>query len=54
VPARGKLEALRRGEARLWTGPAAHFLGGALDFLQALGRYALVRLRLRRRRPPAP
>jgi hypothetical protein len=37
----------RRTEARLWTGPAAHLLGGGLDFLQALARYALTRLRAR-------
>ncbi|HEV7163288.1 MAG TPA: hypothetical protein VGN25_08545 [Solirubrobacteraceae bacterium] len=33
----------RRLEAWLWTGPAGHFLGGSLDFAQALGRYAWAR-----------
>jgi hypothetical protein len=40
---------LRRAEARLWTGPAAHLLGGALDVLEALGKVGLARLRERRR-----
>jgi hypothetical protein len=35
--------ALRRVEARLWTGGAAHLLGGALDLVQALVRYRLQR-----------
>jgi len=35
----------RRAEARLWTGPAGHLFGGGLDFLGALARYALSRLR---------
>ncbi|HYM55108.1 MAG TPA: hypothetical protein VES97_07075 [Solirubrobacteraceae bacterium] len=35
----------RRAEAWLWTGPAGHLLGGALDFLVALGRYLLARAR---------
>jgi hypothetical protein len=36
---------MRRAEARLWTGPLAHLLGGALDVAGALGRYGLSRLR---------
>jgi len=35
----------RRAQARLWTGPAGHLAGGALDLLEALARYALARLR---------
>jgi hypothetical protein len=37
----------RRLEARLWTGPAAHLVGGGLDFLEALARYLLARARSR-------
>jgi hypothetical protein len=37
--------ALRRIEARLWSGRAAHLVGGTLDFLQALLRYLLARRR---------
>jgi hypothetical protein len=37
----------RRAEARLWTGPAGHLFGGGLDFLGALARYGLTRLRER-------
>jgi hypothetical protein len=36
---------IRRAEARLWTGPFAHLVGGALDVLGALGRYGRSRLR---------
>jgi hypothetical protein len=35
----------RRAEARLWTGPAGHLVGGSLDFLEALARYAFARAR---------
>ncbi|HEX5852867.1 MAG TPA: hypothetical protein VFY36_07235 [Solirubrobacteraceae bacterium] len=35
----------RRVETWLWTGPVGHLLGGALDFLQALARYAYARAR---------
>jgi len=35
----------RRAEARLWTGPAGHLVGGTLDFLEALARYALAQAR---------
>jgi hypothetical protein len=42
---RGVRQSLRRAETRLLTGPAGHLLGGALDLLQALSRYALARLR---------
>jgi hypothetical protein len=35
----------RRCEAWLWTGSAGHLVGGSLDFLQALARYALARAR---------
>jgi len=40
---------LQRAEARLWTGPVAHLLGGALDVLEALGRYGLARMGARAR-----
>jgi hypothetical protein len=43
MPARRYRAALRRAEARLWSGPAAHLLGGTLDFVQALARYLLAR-----------
>lgn len=39
--------ALRRLERWLWSGPLGHFVGGALDFAQALARYALARARRR-------
>jgi hypothetical protein len=42
---------LRTIEAWLWTGPVGHLLGGALDVLEALARYAIRRL-LRRLRTP--
>jgi hypothetical protein len=45
MPVRGSLGALRRTEGRLWTGPPAHLLGGALDLLEALTRYLLARRR---------
>ncbi|HEY4896223.1 MAG TPA: hypothetical protein VII01_09045 [Solirubrobacteraceae bacterium] len=35
----------RRVETWLWTGPIGHLLGGTLDFLAALARYALARAR---------
>lgn len=35
----------RRLEGRLRTGPAAHLLGGALDFAGALAHYLLARAR---------
>jgi hypothetical protein len=38
----------RKLEARLWTGPVGHLLGGALDVLEALSRYALARAREKR------
>jgi len=41
---------LRRLHARLWTGPAGHLLGGTLDVLEALARYALARARGKRMR----
>ncbi|HEX4436581.1 MAG TPA: hypothetical protein VH061_07260 [Solirubrobacteraceae bacterium] len=40
-----RVTSLRRAEARLWTGPAAHLLGGTLDVLEALGKVGLARLR---------
>jgi hypothetical protein len=36
---------VRRLEAGLRTGRAAHLLGGSLDLLQALARYAFARAR---------
>jgi hypothetical protein len=45
VPARPHRAALRRAEARLWSGGAAHLVGGTLDFVQALARYLLARRR---------
>jgi hypothetical protein len=32
----------RRVEARLWTGPVGHLLGGSLDIAVALARYQLL------------
>ena len=34
-------------EGRLWSGPAAHFLGGMIDFTAALARYVAMRRRTR-------
>jgi hypothetical protein len=45
VPSRSSSARLRRLRARLWTGPVGHLLGGALDLLGALTRYALARAR---------
>jgi len=35
----------RRAETWLWTGPIGHLLGGALDLIEALARYALEQAR---------
>jgi hypothetical protein len=35
--------ALQRLEARFWTGPAGHLLGGALDVISALSRHLAAR-----------
>jgi hypothetical protein len=48
VLTRSARERCRRLQARLWTGPAGHLLGGALDVLEALARYALARARGKR------
>jgi hypothetical protein len=32
-------------ETWLWTGPAGHFVGGTLDFAQALAHHLLARVR---------
>src|SRR5207237_278689 len=48
----GARRRLRRLEASLWTGRAAHLIGGSLDFAEALARYSLRRLRSRRSRSP--
>jgi len=45
VRAHPSMSTARRLEARLWTGPLGHLLGGALDFGAALARYLLARLR---------
>jgi hypothetical protein len=45
MSARRTASRCRRVEARLWTGPAGHLVGGTLDFLEALARYALARAR---------
>jgi hypothetical protein len=45
---------LRRAEARLWTGPVAHLIGGALDLLGAVARLLLARARGRLRGRTAP
>jgi hypothetical protein len=37
----------RRAETWLWTGPAGHLVGGALDVFEALARYAFMRARER-------
>ncbi|TMK23996.1 MAG: hypothetical protein E6G62_09680 [Actinobacteria bacterium] len=50
MPARLYTVALRRAEARLWSGRAAHLVGGTLDLVQALVLYALARRRTRGRR----
>jgi len=36
---------LRRLEARFWTGPLAHLLGGGMDLAGAVVRAALIRRR---------
>jgi hypothetical protein len=41
--ARTPASAARRIEARVWTGGAAHLVGGTLDLVQALVRYRLGR-----------
>jgi len=41
----GQRWSFSRAEARLWTGPLAHLVGGALDVLGALAGYGLARLR---------
>jgi hypothetical protein len=43
VPAWRYPAALRGAEARLWSGRAAHLVGGTLDFVHALARYLLAR-----------
>jgi hypothetical protein len=43
----GQQRSSTRAEARLWTGPVAHLVGGALDVLGALAGYGLARLRSR-------
>ena len=35
----------RRAEARFWTGPAAHLVGGALDLAEAFTRWLIARAR---------
>jgi hypothetical protein len=40
---------VRRAEARLRTGAAAHLLGGGLDLLEAVARHLLARIERRRR-----
>jgi len=35
----------RRAAAWFWTGPLGHLLGGGLDLVEALARYAAARLR---------
>jgi hypothetical protein len=45
VPPRRYRASLRRAEARLWSGRAAHLMGGTLDFVQALARYVIARRR---------
>jgi hypothetical protein len=47
VMAIGGFARFKRAETWLWTGPAAHLIGGALDFLAALARYLLARVRAR-------
>jgi hypothetical protein len=41
----GQRRSFARAEARLWTGPFAHLVGGALDVLGALAGYWLARLK---------
>jgi hypothetical protein len=49
VTSSGGWRGARRIEARLWTGPAGHLVGGAADLAEALARYALARARRRLR-----
>jgi hypothetical protein len=46
VRARTDPSLLARAERRLWTGPAGHLLGGALDLLEALARHLLSGIRI--------
>ncbi len=41
----GQRRSFARAEARLWTGPVAHLVGGALDVLGALAGYGLARMK---------
>lgn len=43
----------RRLESWLWTGPLGHLAGGAVDFLEALARYWIARVRRARSAEPA-
>jgi len=45
VAAPPERSALRRAETWLITGPVGHLLGGTLDFVNALARYLLARIR---------
>jgi hypothetical protein len=45
MTARPRVAPYRRLEAWLWTGPAGHLLGGTLDFIVALARYRIARVR---------
>jgi hypothetical protein len=40
---RAQISLLQRLEARFWTGPLGHLLGGALDVVSALTRHLVVR-----------
>jgi hypothetical protein len=42
---RARIKPPRRAETWLWTGPVGHLLGGSLDFLEALARYVIARVR---------
>jgi hypothetical protein len=43
--------AWRRTETWLWTGPAGHLVGGALDLIEAFVLYAISRARARGESP---
>jgi hypothetical protein len=45
VSASGRRSFLSRVEGVLWTGPAAHLLGGTLDIAEAIARHLLRRAR---------
>jgi hypothetical protein len=51
VSARRHHSLWRRAETWLWTGPAGHLVGGALDLVEAFVLYLVSRARARRESP---